>query len=65
MAWFGGLWIYVKEPNLGPMNKGISSHKQEGDEFIKSKVPLEQAKEAVENVGLKPRVEGQALRRGR
>lgn len=47
------------------MNKGTPSRKQEGDEFIKSKVPFGQAKEADENVGLKPRVEGQALRLGR
>lgn len=47
------------------MNKGTPSHMQEGDEFIKSKVPFGQAKEAVENVGLKPRVERGALSCGR
>lgn len=46
------------------MNKGTPSRTQEDNEFVQSEVSFVHAKEVVENVGLEPRVEEQALRGG-
>lgn len=46
------------------MDKGTPSRMQEDNEFIQSEVSFVHAKEVVENVGLEPRVEEQALRGG-
>lgn len=56
-----GCTVWVKEPDLGPMNKDTPSRMllNTEDDAFKSEAPHGHTKEAVENVGLEPRVEGQ------